>query len=76
VKRHKAKLTEEQVLDLLKPIKGNGGFQSLVARIRGKINWHITVKLSDQELDALERYARKYGGGGYQGKILAILGDE
>lgn len=58
---------------LLKPLKGQGGYQSLIAKMRRKFN--VTTKdlaLSDNDLGAIVRYIN-YSQGGYQNDLRLIF---
>jgi hypothetical protein len=50
---------------LRKPIRGHGGFQSLLRRLQGQLDGrHLDVSPADVE--RLRRYSAAYGGGGFQ----------
>lgn len=52
---------------LRKPVRGQGGFQSLLRRLQGQLHGRLlTVTAADYE--KLVRYSTAYGGGGWQGR--------
>jgi hypothetical protein len=59
-------LTEVEVTKLKRPIRGKGGFQDLLRRLRSNlIDGRIMVdKWSD--IEKVIRYSNKYGRGGFQ----------
>lgn len=62
---------EEEALH--KPLKGQGGYQSLITRLRRKFN--LTTKelaLGDNDLGAIVRYIN-YSQGGYQSDLRLIF---
>ena len=59
---------------LVLPVNGQGGFQSTVRAIQGRLNdGHLELALEDVEL--LVRLATKYRSGGFQERLLEVLGD-
>lgn len=56
---------------LSRPVKGQGGFQSLLRALaqnrRGQVQF-VPVTL----VERIQRYARKYGKGGFQGRLRSL----
>ncbi|MEP7308516.1 MAG: hypothetical protein ABJA98_23675 [Acidobacteriota bacterium] len=56
---------------LRKPIRGRGGFQSLLRKLRHQLDGrHLEVSRAD--LERLRRYAIGYGGG-FQGRAKGLV---
>jgi hypothetical protein len=57
---------------LRKPIRGRGGFQSLLRKLQHQLDGrHLEVSRAD--LSRLRRYASGYGGGGFQGRAKGVV---
>ena len=65
-------LTEDELMDLQRPIKGNGGFQSLFRRIQKNIDG-VELSLDAKLVKSIVSYARNYGRGGYQDRLENVL---
>ena len=50
---------------LRKPIRGRGGFQSLLRRLQGQLDGR-QLDVSPADAERLRRYSAAYGGGGFQ----------
>ena len=61
-------------LDLLtRPIRGSGGFQSLLRNITRNIDFTTgTVEIPRSDVERIFRYSVKYGGGGFQSRLRAL----
>lgn len=58
---------------LLKPLKGSGGYQSLITRLRRKFDTQTKeLSLGDTDLGAIVRYIN-YSQGGYQNDLRLIF---
>lgn len=67
-------LSRRTVALLAKPIRGQGGFQTLLRRLQRQCaRGALTVSAVDVE--RLTRYARRYGGGGFQRRTTAVGAD-
>ena len=53
----------------LEPPSGQGGHQSLHARLRAELAAGPTVSFDDQQMGELIRYMSQYGSGGFQGRL-------
>ena len=58
---------------LSRPIRGRGGFQSLLRRIAGGIDPSTGVlEISEADAGRVIRYCAKYGDGGFQGRLGSL----
>lgn len=65
-------LNEEQLEHLSKAITGSGGWQGLLRRLQQGIRGNeLSIAVGD--LEAMLRYAKKYGDGGWEGRIRRVL---
>lgn len=64
-------LTEEEVGLLTRPVRGQGGFQSLLrvlqAGLRGRV---LTITPANGV--RIRRYSARYGSGGFQGRLAFL----
>ena len=62
-------LAHEEAERFRPPIRGQGGFQSLLRRVRRNIDPTTNVlDISEADLERLVRYSFEYGTGGFQGR--------
>lgn len=67
-------LSKEDLVELNKPIVGEGGFQDLLRRLQGYIVPNTnSVRIPIEELETLVRYAMSYGQGGWQGRLTSLV---
>jgi hypothetical protein len=66
----KIELSNLEVARISKPVKGRGGFQSLLRRIQNQIHGNI-LEASDGDIEKLVRYSFHYGQGGFQEQVKA-----
>jgi hypothetical protein len=68
-------LKREEIAELDRPVRGIGGFEGLIRRLQKQVN-HATaeIKVSDKDLDDIQRYAFDYEQGGFEGRLLSIFG--
>ena len=65
-------LTEEQVEFLERPVRGQGGYQSLLTRLQSQLRGNcLTLTLTDCE--KVVRYSSNYGQGGFQSRLQPIM---
>jgi len=65
---------EAAELELLgRTLEGDGGHQRLLRDIINRLGKHGELRLEDEELQKVARYAYRYGGGGYQDRFKAVL---
>lgn len=67
-------LNRRTVALLRRPIRGRGGFQTLLRRIQHRLVGE-TVDLEEGELEMLNRYSHSYGRGGFQNRTTSALAD-
>lgn len=71
-------LTPAEIAELFKQAShtaGDGGFQSLLVALQGKINRATgEIVLTPQDRERIERYAFDYGNGGWESRLVAIFG--
>ena len=66
-------LTDHDRDRLSRPIRGRGGFQSLLRRIAGGIDPATGVlDISEADAERVVRYRAKYGAGGFQGRLGSL----
>ena len=66
-------LTAEEVELLSRPIQGQGGFQSLLRRLQAQLNDESQLVLRIDDVRQIVRYWARYGTGGFQGRLGAVL---
>lgn len=67
-------LSRTTVARLSRPVRGRGGFQSLLRRIQPRLVGR-TIDLDEGELEKLGRYSRSYGRGGFQDRTTGAADD-
>jgi hypothetical protein len=64
-----------EMTELLKPISGEGGYQSLLRALQGRLDRTSgALRLERDELDRIRRYAFEYGQGGWEDRLRRIFG--
>ena len=62
-------LNEEEFERFSRPVRGHGGFQTLLRNIQNGIDPDTQVlDISEGDLERLIRYSFNYGDGGFQGR--------
>jgi len=56
---------------LRKPVRGRGGFQSLLRKLQAQLDGHH-LEVSAVDAERLARYSATYGGGGFQRRTLRV----
>jgi hypothetical protein len=69
----KIQLTQNEYNLLFNNIKGQGGFQTLQKKLQGKTNGNSEIILTEEDMEQICRYVKKYGTGGAQTKFLNIF---
>lgn len=59
-------LSPAEVARYRRPVRGQGGFQTLLRRISKQISAGGVLEISEGDLEKLIRYSFKYGQGGFQ----------
>lgn len=68
------RLNDEADAELMKPINGQGGHQSLLEKLRSQYDPETRILIySDEDRGKMNRYANDYENGGYQNRFKAIL---
>jgi hypothetical protein len=62
----KIQLTPAEIARYQKPVRGRGGFQTLLRRIVKNISMDGVLDISESDLEKLVRYSFQYGVGGFQ----------
>ncbi|NJM50484.1 MAG: aspartyl-tRNA synthetase [Sphingomonadales bacterium] len=67
-------LNQNEESNLFKEVNGQGGFQSLLSRLRQQYNRQTReLRLTDQDFERIPRYAFDYGNGGFEGRLRSIF---
>ena len=61
----KIQLSDRELAKITKPIKGQGGFQTLLRRIQKQVHGNV-LEASETDIEKLIRYSFEYGHGGFQ----------
>jgi hypothetical protein len=67
-------LSREDLELLMRPVAGQGGWQSLLRKLQKQIDGN-TLTLSEDDSRRILRYILSYGSGGWQDRLAAIAGD-
>ncbi len=67
-------LNEDEIAALNEPIAGQGGFQTLLARLRIELGPTGELELRAEDVETIRRYRREYGPGGWQERLDRIFG--
>jgi hypothetical protein len=59
-------LSPAEVARYQRPVRGRGGFQTLLRRISKQISARGALEISEDDLEKLLRYSFEYGQGGFQ----------
>ena len=66
----------DQAKELLKPVNGQGGFQSLLRRLQKTMEVQVILSVNDEDFKRLSGYMDLYGSGGYQDRIIRLIRGE
>ncbi|HHY03979.1 MAG TPA: hypothetical protein GX534_02165 [Thermoanaerobacterales bacterium] len=67
-------LSPEDIEPILKEVKGQGGFQSLIRKLQRQYSREEqTLVLDYSDIKKMINYSQNYGQGGFQGKLSTIL---
>ncbi len=64
--------TEMDEIYLSRPLRGQGGYQSLLARLQSNMNG-TRLRLTRDDCERVVRYATQYGQGGFQERLRSIV---
>ena len=66
-------LTESDLEQLMRPVRGRGGWQSLIRRLQRKIEGDL-IELTTDDQRRILHYLLSYGTGGWQDRIAGLAG--
>lgn len=66
------KLSAKHATALRRPINGNGGFQSFLRKLQNHLSLNNVLTVTLAELARARRLRRKYGAGGFQGRLAWV----
>ena len=66
-------LTDEDLEQLMRPVRGQGGWQSLVRRLQRQVSGNA-IMLSEDDQRRILHYLLSYGTGGWQDRLAGIAG--
>jgi hypothetical protein len=69
----KIQLSDADLEQLMRPVRGQGGWQSLVRRLQRQVNGNV-VDLSEHDQQTILHYLLSYGTGGWQDRIAGLAG--
>lgn len=61
-------LSETEKGRLMKPVRGQGGWQRLLRRLQAQLNGNI-LRLTARDVDMVRKYRERYGDGGWQPRL-------
>jgi hypothetical protein len=65
-------LTRDDVEQLMRPIRGRGGWQSLLRKLQRQLVGQV-LSLTAVDIGRIERYRSRYGKGGWQSRLSFLL---
>lgn len=72
----KAELTELEAEAFMRPIVGQGGFQSLLRALRATYEKKTrTLTLDGDQIEKINRYTQEYGAGGFEDRLDGVRRD-
>ena len=70
-------LTDDELAALNQPVNGQGGFQDFMRHLQSQVNAATkTIKLTDDDLAEIPRFAFDYKQGGFEGRLLKTFARE
>jgi hypothetical protein len=68
-------LNRDEIAELDRHVNGAGGFENLIRRLQKQVN-HATqeIKLTEKDIEAIQRCAFDYKDGGFETRLVAIFG--
>lgn len=70
--RLRLRLTSDQMEFLERPVRGEGGYQSLLRRLKSNLQGN-QLTLSRSDCEKAVRYSEDYGQGGFQDRLRSIV---
>ena len=69
-------LDAAEIASLMQPVVGQGGFQSLLRHLQGKLDQQTgQIILTDADRGRICRHAYDYGNGGWENQLKSIFGN-
>ena len=69
----KIQLSDDDLEQLMRPVRGQGGWQSLVRRLQRQVDGNV-IELSEEDQKRILHYLLSYGTGGWQQRIAGVAG--
>jgi hypothetical protein len=69
----KIQVSDDDLEQLMRPVRGHGGWQSLVRRLQRQVDGNV-IELSEEDQKRILHYLLSYGTGGWQDRIAGIAG--
>jgi hypothetical protein len=66
-------LPASAIARIQRPVNGQGGFQSLLRQLQRRVQPGNELVLTPAEAARIARYVQRYGAGGFQGRLDAVL---
>ena len=66
-------LPQSAIVRLQRPVNGRGGFQCLLVELQRRIQNGNELVLTPALAARIARYVKRYGNGGFQGRLDAVL---
>ena len=66
-------LNSDETAALNEPLAGQGGFQTLLTRLRDALQPTGELDLTPADVDTIRQYRTDYGGGGWQERLDRIF---
>jgi hypothetical protein len=69
----KADLTQQEAEALMRPVMGQGGFQSLLRGLQKSFDKNCgVVTLDGDQIEKINRYTQEYGAGGFEDRLDGV----
>ena len=69
----KAVLKPAEASALMRPVNGQGGFQSLLRALQKQFDRaSSTVTITDDQVEKINRYSKDYGAGGFEDRLDGV----
>ena len=69
----RVELTDEAARALRRPVRGQGGFQTLLRTLQSRLTEGNVLTLTPAVAGRIARYVHDYGQGGFQGRLGPVL---
>lgn len=66
-------LSDEDLEQLMRPVRGQGGWQSLVRRLQRQVDGNV-IELTENDQQRILHYLLSYGTGGWQDRLAGVAG--